>query len=123
MFLVPTYLANSSIHGLGVFTPVAIPAGTIVWELNPVIDWELTPAELDAMPEPFRSKVRAYSYLNVDGVYLLCGDNGKFMNHASSPNCYEDDIRTIAAVDIPANTELTCDYRAFEHAPWVHRLR
>lgn len=123
MFLVPTYLANSSIHGLGVFTPVAIPAGTIVWELNPVIDWELTPAELDAMPEPFRSKVRAYSYLNADGVYLLCGDNGKFMNHASTPNCYEDDIRTIAAVDIPAHAELTCDYRAFEHAPWVHGLK
>lgn len=123
MFLVPTYLAKSSIHGLGVFTPVAIPAGTVVWELNPEIDWALTPAELEAMPEPFRSRVRAYSYLNVDGVYMLCGDNGKFMNHAGVPNCFEDDIRTVAAVDIPANAELTCDYRAFEHAPWVHDLK
>ena len=123
MFLVPTYLAKSSIHGLGVFTPLAIAAGTVVWELNPEIDWALTPAELEAMPEPFRSRVRAYSYLNVDGVYMLCGDNGKFMNHANAPNCFEDDIRTIAAVDIPANAELTCDYRAFEYAPWVHELR
>jgi len=123
MFLVPTYVAKSGIHGLGVFTPFAIPAGTVVWELNPEIDWELKPEELDAMPEPFRSRVRAYSYLNVDGVYMLCGDNGKFMNHAGTPNCFEDDIRTVAAVDIPANTELTCDYRAFEHAPWVHELK
>jgi SET domain-containing protein len=123
MFLVPTYLATSPIHGLGVFTPVAIAAGTVVWDLNPDIDWAITPAELEAFPEPFRTRIRHYSYLNVDGVYMFCGDNGKFMNHDKVPNCYEDDTRTIAARDIAAGEELSCDYRAFEHAPWVHQLK
>ncbi|WP_273454876.1 SET domain-containing protein [Nevskia ramosa] len=123
MFLVPTYLATSPIHGLGVFTPVAIAAGTVVWDLNPDIDWAITPTELEAFPEPFRTRIRHYSYLNVDGVYMFCGDNGKFMNHDNDPNCYEDDTRTIAARDIAAGEELSCDYRAFEHAPWVHQLK
>jgi len=122
MFLIPTYLAPSAIHGLGVWTPRPIAAGTVVWELNPEVDWLIPPPDLERFPEPFRSRLRAYCYLNVDGLYTLCGDNGKFMNHANRPNCHEDDIRTIASVDIPADTELTCDYRAFEHAPWVHAL-
>lgn len=123
MFLIPTYVADSGIHGLGVFIPLPIAAGTVVWELREDIDWQIPPATLEQFPEPFRSRLRAYCYLNVDGLYTLCGDNGKFMNHASTPNCREDDIRTIAAIDIPAHAELTCDYRAFEHAPWVHALR
>lgn len=122
MFLVPTYLAQSRIHGLGVFTPVAIPAGTVVWDLNPEIDWAISPEALAQFPEPFRTRIRHYCYLNVDGVYMFCGDNGKFMNHENAPNCFEDDTRTIAARDIAAGEELTCDYRAFEHEPQPHDL-
>lgn len=122
MFLVPTYVSQSRIHGLGVFTPLPIAAGTVVWDLNPDIDWAITPDELAAMPEPFRSRVRRYSYLNVDGVYMLCGDNGKFMNHENAPNCREDDTRTVASRDIAAGEELTCDYRAFEYEAAPHQL-
>lgn len=122
MFLVPTFLATSSIHGLGVFTPAPIPAGTVVWDINPDIDWEITPETLAQFPEPFRSRVRRYSYLNCDGVYMFCGDNGKFMNHADTPNCYESGTQTIAARPIAANEELTCDYRAFEHDTQPHAL-
>lgn len=120
MFLVPTYVARSRIHGLGVFTPVRIPANTVVGDLHPDIDWEIRPEELAQFPEPYRSRLRHYSYLNVDGVYVFCSDNGKYMNHEDAPNCREEDTRTIARRDIEAGEELTCDYRSFVHNPHDH---
>jgi len=120
MFLVPTYVAASRIDGRGVFTPVAIPAHTVVWDMDPEIDWLITPEELAQFPEPYRSRFVHYCYLNVDGFHVYCGDNGKYMNHQNEPNCYESGTQTITARDIEAGEELTCDYRAFVHNPQDH---
>lgn len=115
MFLIPTYLAASPIHGTGVFTPAPIAAGSKIWELSPPVDWEIPPEDLKRFPEPYRERLKMYCYLNEQGVYVLCGDNAKFMNHSDTPNCDDTGgIRTIALVDIPAHTELTCDYRTFD---------
>ncbi len=115
MMLVPTYVAPSKIHGMGVFASTFIPKGTPVWAFDSRVDVKYTEAELAAMPEPFRTRIRAHSYYDETGVYILCWDNAKFMNHTSSPNC--DDIDghpTMANRDIQAGEELTCDYRSFE---------
>lgn len=112
MFKVPTYLAPSSIHGIGVYTAVAIPAGSLVWEYHPPVDWEIPPDEMESIPEPYQSRFRHFSYLDESGVYILCGDNAKFMNHSFEPNCLDvppDSCVTLR--DIEAGEELTCDYR------------
>lgn len=115
MFHVPTYLSESSIHGIGVYTPEPIPAGTVVWDYHPDVDWRLAPEELVDFPEPFRSELRRWCYLDAEsGQYVLCGDNAKFMNHSTSPNCDDSGARTVAARDIAAGEELTCDYRIFD---------
>ena len=115
MFRVPTYLSSSPLHGTGVFAGADIPAGTLVWEFTPQIDWRIAEADFARFPEPYRSLLRPYCYLEPDGMLVLCGDNARFMNHSFQPNC--DDTgphRTIALRDIAAGEELTCDYRSFD---------
>ena len=115
MFLIPTYLGPSDIHGTGVFTARDLPAGTRIWEFTPGVDWEITPDDLAAFPEPYQTQLRAWCYLDEDRFYVFCGDNGKFMNHSFAPNCDDPPGRTtLTNRDIRAGEELTCDYRTFD---------
>ena len=115
MFLIPTYLSESPIHGIGVFTPQPIVKGTVLWRFDPTIDWKIAPEDMAAFPEPYRSRLHAYSYRDKEGTYVLCGDNARFMNHSDDPNCDDSGlIFTVALRDIVAGEELTCDYRSFD---------
>lgn len=114
MFKVPTYLAPSPIHGFGVYTAVPIPAGTVLWTFDPPVDQEIAPEEMASIPEPHQTRLRHFSYLDESGVYILCGDNARFMNHSSEPNCDDTGAVTIAKRDIEPDEELTCDYRMFD---------
>ncbi len=114
MFRVPTYVAPSPIAGVGVFTSVSIPAGSLLWDFTEGVDLRLDPAVVAALPEPLGSRIRMYCYEEPDGRFVLCGDNAKFMNHAFEPNCDDRGTHTVALRDIDADEELTCDYRAFD---------
>lgn len=114
MFLVPTVLDRSSIHGMGVFAAERIPADTRVWEFTEGVDWHIEPEEMERFPEPFQSRLREWSYREESGIYVLCGDNAKFMNHAESPSCDDSGAFTRTIHDIEAGEELTCDYRVFD---------
>lgn len=117
MFQVPTYLGRSSVHGVGVFTPVPIPKGTVIWTFDPEVDWILTDQDFERFPEAYREKVRSYCYLDEPGRWVLCGDNARFMNHSDEPNCDDwSGPSTFALRDIRPHEELTCDYRAFDMA-------
>jgi uncharacterized protein len=112
---IPTYLAVSPIHGIGVFTAAPIPAGTRIWDFDDRVDWRIEPEELAAFPEPYQTRLRAWCYLDSDGRYVLCGDNAKFMNHHPAPNCDDPEGRyTVTNRDIAKGEELTCDYRTFD---------
>jgi SET domain-containing protein len=100
---------------VGLFAATALPSGTRVWEFTEGVDWRIPTAQLDRFPEPFQTLLRHYLFLTEDGVYVLCGDNAKFMNHAPDPNCSDRDDRfTITTRDVAAGEELTCDYREFD---------
>jgi uncharacterized protein len=115
MYLIPTYLAPSSIHGIGVFAGEDVPSGTRIWEFDPRVDWRLTQEELASFPEPYQERLRAWCFLDDDGFYILCGDNAKFMNHAETPNCDDPEGRyTVTNRHIAPGDELTCDYRTFD---------
>lgn len=114
MFRVPTYLARSSIHGVGVYTPFPITRGTVLWDYDEGVDWRLTPEELAAFPEPYQERLRHYCYRDESGIYVLCGDNARYMNHSFEPNCDDRGEHTVALRDIAAFEELTCDYRDFD---------
>ena len=114
MFLVPTVLRPSPIHGVGVCAAEPVAAGTRLWEFTDGVDWRIEPEDLAAFPEPYQTRLRAWCYLDREGRYVLCGDTAKFMNHSDDPNCEETPLHTIAACDIAAGEELTCDYRTFD---------
>ncbi len=114
MFLLPTYLGQSNIHGTGVFTSVDIPAGTTVWQYTEDVDWRIPLSVFEQFPEPYRTYLRAYCYQATPDILVLCGDNARFMNHSFEPNCDDHTDVTYALREIRAGQELTCDYRAFD---------
>jgi len=115
MLRVPTYVAPSPIAGVGLFAATDLPAGFVIWEFADAIDWKITPAELMLFPEPFQSRLRHYLYQEDSGLYVLCGDNAKYMNHSEDPNCDDEGGEyTIARRPIALGEELTCDYRHFD---------
>jgi hypothetical protein len=115
MLRVPTYVAPSPIAGVGLFAATRLPTGTIIWEYTEGVDWQISSDELETFPEPYRSRIRHYVYEDDTGIYVLCGDNAKFMNHHPRPNCSDVDPRyTKTTRVVRAGEELTCDYREFD---------
>lgn len=115
MLRIPTYVAPSPIAGLGLYSASDLPAGTVIWEYTPGVDWRIPPPVLDGFPEPYRSWLTHYLYLDESGVYVLCVDNAKFMNHDDDPNCDDSgEIHTVTRRPVATGEELTCDYRLFD---------
>src|ERR1017187_5098618 len=91
MLLIPTELRESKIQGVGVFYigKEPIPAGKLVWEFQPRFDGAWYDYEvLDLPPE-----AQVHLYFNMwkskhSHLYLLCGDNMKYVNHSKTPNTF-----------------------------------
>jgi len=52
MLRVPTVVRPSPIQGVGLFSAGEIPAGTVIWEFTPGVDWRIPPQDLARFPEP-----------------------------------------------------------------------
>ena len=121
MLTVNTVVRPSLIEGLGLFACEKIPAGHIIWEFNPTFDTAYTAEEFDPLPAAAKTHVRKYSYFCAEtNLWILCGDDARFMNHADDPNTFEEPgNRTIALRDIAVGEEITCDYRQFDARSFV----
>ena len=120
MLLVPTRLAPSGIHGLGVFAASPIRTGTAVWRFAKGLDMEFAPDIVDGLPEHVRAFFAHYGYLDRNvGRIILCFDDARFVNHSSTPNVATDYAQDrygldVALRDIAAGEEITMDYAGFE---------
>ena len=120
MLLVKTFLKFSDIHGVGCFTAEDIKAGQMVWKFDPILDVELDEVKIAAYPESVRSFLHMYAYGQQTGLmktFILCGDHARHMNHSEQPNLVEagdGNALNLAARDIKAGEELTCDYNSFD---------
>ncbi len=90
-----TYIADSSIHGNGLFARVAIPKDTVIGELTG------------------KSCKKDGSYVlwlsETEGFEVSC--DLKYINHAKNANaCYYDDLSVVALRNIAKNEEITHDY-------------
>jgi hypothetical protein len=96
--------------GYGVVATEFIPAGTITWALDD-LDREFTPAKLKRMNQLYQTILETYCYRNNKGNYVLCWDNGRFVNHSFKSNCISTAYDfEIAVRDIQPGEELTDDY-------------
>lgn len=120
MLRVRTYLCTSPIHGIGLFAAEDIPRGTVIWKFDG-LDLVFPPSVLERLDPVAVEQLKNYAYLDPkQGGYVLCADDGRFMNHADTPNTRETETTTVAAEDIKIDDEITCDYRRFD-ASWKER--
>ncbi|TMJ05390.1 MAG: SET domain-containing protein [Alphaproteobacteria bacterium] len=122
MLLVPTRLAPSPIHGLGVFAAAPIARGTPVWRFASGLDMAFAPNIVEGLPEHVRTFFAHYGYLDRNvGRIVLCFDDARFVNHSDRPNVATDYAQDrygldVALRDIAAGEELTMDYAGFEES-------
>ena len=117
MLLVPTYVAPSAIEGVGVFAEAPIPAGTLIWRLDPALDRLIARDAVAGLEPLFQRFVERYSYPYPHDPELLIVelDNGRFMNHSDAPNTlFSDPDAGFTLCDIAAGEELTCNYAEFD---------
>lgn len=119
MLLVRTYLAPSPIQGIGLFAAEPLAKGTEIWKFVAGFDLTLAKSAAGRFPAVAREFLEHYAYYQeAAGGYVLMADDARFFNHADAPNTIGKDKSTIAARDIAAGEELTCNYFEFdEEAP------
>jgi len=120
MLLIPTFVAPSAIHGLGLFARESVPRGTLVWKFDPRVDQLLSAATVEALPAAAREFVETYGSRLSEDLYLLCGDNARFVNHALGDTAAiasvtaRLDADDVALRDLSAGEEITEDYTGFD---------
>ena len=123
MLLVPTFLATSPLHGVGLFAQEYVAEGKRIWEFTPGFDLELSAEQLQRLAEACRQRLLAYAYYNATKVrYIRCSDDARLINHSDRPNTHDVGFGgqvegiTLAARNIAAGEEITSDYRAFDQS-------
>lgn len=117
MLLVATYVAPSSVEGVGVFADEDIAAGSVIWRFDPLFDRLLSVSEIAALDRIQQDHVTRYGYgYPMDRTLtVLESDNGRFMNHSDRPNTvFSDPHFGYALKDIAAGAEILCDYNEFD---------
>ena len=116
MFLVKTYIAESTIPGagLGCFAGEPIARDTQIWNYHEGLDICITPEQFSQLPPAIKEVLddRAYMYR---GKIYHCADNAQFMNHCTDErlNTYEFNDGTFAGRDIQHGEELLTNYYSF----------
>lgn len=96
--------------GYGVVATEFIPKGTITW-VRDKLDREFTGLELMAFDEIYQQILSKYCFRNNVGTFILCWDNGRFVNHSFKSNCLSTAYDFELTVrDIHPGEELTDDY-------------
>lgn len=112
MFLVEHYVSKSQIHGLGVFIAQPVKKNSFIWTFDPNFDIELPGNILAVLTEDDAEFVLNHAeYFSKMDVFRLGNDGDIFMNHSESPNLLDLGDVMLAARDLVAGDELTCDYR------------
>lgn len=100
----------STEKGYGVVAKEFIPKGTITW-VQDKLDRVFSDNQVEKMDDIHKEIIEHYSFRNNKGNYILCWDNGKYVNHSFKSNCLTTPYDfEIAVQDINVGEELTDDY-------------
>lgn len=123
MLLVKTTIGPSSIQGMGLFADEIIPSGTLVWVENNLMDRVYTEFELNQMGDLAKVRVKEYAWYDRDrSLWVLPGDDARFINHSDSPNLDGSSSQGVFAIrHILPGEELTENYRVYHmgDAPYL----
>lgn len=100
----------NDIVGYGVVAKEFIPKGTITWVLDK-LDREFSPSEIENLEPIYKDIFDTYAYKNSKGNFVLCWDNGRYVNHSFNSNCLTTAYNFELAIrDIQPGEQLTDDY-------------
>lgn len=113
MIVIPHYISESPVHGLGVFAARDVRKGEVIWQFDPLFDRVIPLGALAEYPDHVQTWVKTRAeFFPHRSCFVLPSDGALFMNHSSDPNLSSDGDRCIALRDIRKNEEITCDYRS-----------
>jgi hypothetical protein len=96
--------------GYGVVATEFIPAGTITW-VQDQLDREFTEGDFESIDPNYKQILDTYTFRNSTGSFVLCWDNGRYVNHSFNSNCLSTAYDfEIAIRDIQIGEQLTDDY-------------
>jgi hypothetical protein len=114
MLEVKTYVAKSSINGVGLFALEPIRKGQRIWRFTPGFDLLVPEKTVLDLTELQSEWLFAHACMDIDTRhYMLFADNMRYMNHSDTPNTMDVADTDIAIDDIKAGTELTALYTRF----------
>lgn len=113
MFIVKTYVAPSTIHGLGVFAGEYLAIGQLIWRFAPGLDLLVPFDRIADAPQAFREYMEMYAYISpqMEGGMVLSCDHAKFLNHSDDANTEIQGTTTLSKRAIAEGEEITCDYQ------------
>ncbi len=120
MLQVKTTINQSKISGIGLYAAETISKNTIIWKFTPGIDLRLDTQDYTEFKKTHNFELLdRYIYKSkMSGMYILCSDDARFINHSSQPNTIDLDGDmegiTMAARDIQPGEEITSDYCMFD---------
>lgn len=121
MLLVRTKIKESKIHGIGLFANQFIPKGTEIWKFTSGFDQKFTREQILSFPDLLQIYIYKYCWRSKkSGLYCLASDNGRYFNHSNNPNSLseyrdnEEEVVTVAVLDIQIGEEILDNYSSFE---------
>ena len=131
-----TEVRESSVSGagLGLFATRRIPRGTVWWRATPVNHIRvpkltylcLLGSELrrSKSSEALLASLHKFAYFDPrNNELILCLDNGRFVNHSTTPNSipahHELTSASATAVDIEPGEEIFENYQEYGDADWL----
>jgi uncharacterized protein len=120
MMLIPTKVAPSFIHGVGMFTVEPVRAGTLLWEFTFGFDRSFSQESFSNLPHLARRYIQRHGFFTAGGLWVISGDDDQYVNHHANANMIESDqpfsvtAALIAARDIEAEEELTQNYMEWD---------
>ena len=111
MLYIETYLAPSTIHGIGVFTKQAIKKWEMIAKRNSEIDQGFSLDQYESFLEEEKNQIKKYARKDKKTWEIkLNADDTRFLNHSSTPNIWHREDELFALSDIQENEELTDNY-------------
>ena len=113
MLVVRTYLDKAGAKGIGLFAAELVPKGKVWWKDDRTFNKVICRREMEACKLPILLNfIETYGCQTDKGDWIVCVDNGRFVNHSNDPNTAADASGDwIATRDIAAGDEITSDYR------------
>ncbi|MGI0487769.1 SET domain-containing protein [Pantanalinema rosaneae CENA516] len=99
--------------GYGVFATKFIPQGTITWILDD-LDQKFDEAYVMSLDPLLREHLIKYCFRDEQGIYILCWDIARYVNHSFDPSLIATPYKfELAARDIYPGDQITDDYGYF----------